>query len=157
MIPREELLATVRQCLADEGFKGRGRNLRAGSPEVAWLVQLELVPRSSRVGIDVGICPALLAPGGWPGRASNCPIVIDPASGGAALFGHDDRAAWEALDVGSDLADAERRHVVAQLAGAIASTARRLATLEQLEDAVRRGEVGGFMRHDARQLLLGGA
>ena len=153
---REDVMRLLRRELTARGFSGRGRNLRVVRPEIAWLVGLELVPRTARVGVSLGACPAVLAPGGWPTRANDCPIILDPASGGAALLDHDRWEAWQALDGDSGLTDEVRQQALGRLAEGLASVADRIALLDDLRAAAHVGQLTGFVRKDARALLGGG-
>lgn len=153
----ENVISVLRKELTELGFAGRGRNLRAIRAEVAWFVELELIPRTSRVGVSLGACPAVLAPEGWPARANDCPIILDPASGGAALLGHDRWETWQALDGDSALSDEVRSEALRCLAEALARAFERIMTLGDLRAAAAEGQLTGFIHKDARALLEGGA
>jgi hypothetical protein len=156
MMGREDVMSVLRKDLTALGFAGRGRNLRVLREEVAWLVELELIPRTSRVGVFLGACPAVLAPEGWPTRANDCPIILDPASGGAALLGHNRWVTWLALDGDSVLSDEARREALYRLAEALVSASERITTVSELRAAAAEGQLTGFVRKDARALLVGG-
>ncbi|WP_206535813.1 hypothetical protein [Microbacterium endophyticum] len=153
MTTREEIIRSLRAELVRYGFAGRGRSLRIVRPEVAWLIHLELIPRTSQVGVCVGICPAVLACDGWPTRANDCPIILYPASGGAEMFGHDTGETWQALDSESTLTEEARNEVLDRLADAMWSASEETATLDELKRASAAGKLTAFVHKDARALL----
>ncbi|WP_353810495.1 hypothetical protein [Agromyces sp. SYSU T00194] len=105
------------------------------------------------MGVSIGVCPAALSPDGWPARATECPIIIDPAGGGVDLLGHDRWDAWRALDCDSGLLDDERRAGIVALVEALAGVAEGIATLADLRAAAAAGHLDQFVRKDARTLL----
>lgn len=117
------------------------------------MIDLELIPRASRVGVSVGICPATLAAEGWPSRANNCPIILDPASGGVEMFGHDKWDTWRALDSDSAVTSEARKEMLGRLSGAIGAASEVIATLSDLRGAADAGKLSAFVRRDARALL----
>ncbi|MDZ8200272.1 hypothetical protein RZO50_02010 [Microbacterium sp. SSW1-59] len=150
---RTEIIKSLRSELVARGFVGRGRNLRVIRAEVAWMIQLELIPTTSRVGLSVGICPAALTAAGWPSRANNRPIILDPASGGVEMFGHDKWDIWHALDSDSALTSEARKELLGRLSDAIWAASEAIATLSDLRGAADAGKLSAFVRRDARALL----
>lgn len=56
---RDEIIKRLRSELVDRGLVGRGRNLHVTWAEVAWMIHLELIPRTSRT--DPGTAQVSLA------------------------------------------------------------------------------------------------
>lgn len=154
MPDRRELVSALGQALRERGLEGRGRYFRFVGPELAWFVDLDLIPHTDRVGTIVGVCPAALAPNGWPTRANNCPIVLAPDSGGEP-FGLDHWEMWQALSADSDLTDDARREALQALVEAVVGVVRRVQTLEELKAIAASGQLRGFLHKDARSLLAG--
>lgn len=155
MMDRKDITRALGGSLAGGGFEGRGRRLRLAWPNLVWLVELDMVPRTERLGISLGVCSAELASAGWPDRANDCPIIFYPDAGGEP-FGLDHWRAWQALDAGSDLDDDARRLALSEIGEAIAGLANRVTTLEDLKQMAAGGQLRGFVRKDARVLLEGG-
>lgn len=155
MMDRNDITRVLGGPLAGGGFEGRGRRLRLAWPGFVWLVELDMVPRTDRLGVSLGVCPAELASAGWPERANDCPIIFYPDAGGEP-FGLDHWRAWQALDAASDLADDARRLALSEIGEAIAGLANRVTTLEDLKQMAVGGQLRGFVRKDARILLEGG-
>jgi hypothetical protein len=116
-----------------------------------WLVDLEQIPRTERVGIYLGVCPKELAPDGWPTKANDCPILFIP-EGPGEVFRLEDRRAWNALDMSSELQDEVRVDELRVVADAIVGLVLRVATLDSLKLMASAGLVA-FVRRDAKELL----
>lgn len=153
MVSREELIGSLGGLLRDAGFEGRNRHFILAGPELDWLLQLELIPRTTRVGIYVGVSPRVLASGTEPTRANDCPIVFDPESGGEP-FGLDHWQVWRALDVESDVPDDVRAETLAETVRAVSLVARRVSTLAALRQMAADGQIREFVRKDARSLIF---
>lgn len=147
-------MSALGRALRERGLEGRGRYFRLVGPELSWFVDLDLVPRTDRVGTIVGVCPVALAPDGWPTRANNCPIVLAPDSGGEP-FGLDHWEMWQALSADSDLTDDARWTALLGLVEAVVDVAQRVQTLEALRVMAASGQLRGFLHQDARSLLKG--
>lgn len=154
MMPRDKVLKKLAEGLVRSGFQGRGRRFTRVWPELAWLFQLESIPRTARVGIYVGICPVELAPNGWPARANDCPIILHPEGGGEP-FGLDHWEAWQALDTASELEDAVRLATLDEIVRSVAEVAERVTTIGELRRLAADGQLRGFVHRDARALLDG--
>lgn len=154
MMTASDVLRSVGALLAERGLAGRGRCFWAEWSELAWMVQLEVVPKTGRVGIYLGICPAELARDGRPSRANDCPIVLHPPSG--TLLGVDYWRSWKALDAESGFDDQDRRAALAELCDAIADRVMHVTTLADLRRLAMDGHLSGFVHKDARALLQGG-
>jgi len=154
VITASDVLRSIGALLAERGLVGRGQRFRAEWPELAWMVELEVVPKTGRVGIYLGICPVGLATGGWPSRANDCPIVLHPPSG--TLLGVDYWRSWKALDAESEMDDQDRRAALADLCDAMTDRAMRVTTLADLRRLEMEGHLSGFVHKDARALLRGG-
>jgi hypothetical protein len=154
MMTREAVIKALGGAFVDQGFEGRGRLFRLVWPELTWMLQLESIPRTGRVGIYVGVCPSELVVDAWPSRANDCPIILHPEGGGPP-FGLDHWDVWQALDTASELPDDVRIAALAGIARATALVANRTTTISDLRDMSAEGHLRGFVRRDARSLLSG--
>jgi len=153
---RQDVIRTIGEALADGGLSGRGRHFRLVQPDLVWMVDLDQIPGTARLGISVGVCPAQLAGEQWPDRANDCPIILYPDAGGEP-FGLDHWRSWEGLDAASEIADDERRRSLSEIGDSVAELAGRVTTLNQLKQLYEAGRLRGFVRKDARLLLEGGS
>jgi len=154
MITREAVIKALRRAFVDQGFEGRGRHFLLVWPELTWMLQLESIPRTGRVGMYLGVCPAELVIDVWPSRANDCPIILHPEGGGPP-FGLDHWEAWQALDTASELPDDVRIAALDGIARAVAKVASRTTTVSDLRKMAAEGHLRGFVRRDARALLSG--
>lgn len=155
MMTRDEILETLARGFREHGYEGHGRHFWLPFPELVWMVQLELVPRTTEVGIYVGVSPEVLVSGERPDRANDCPIVFHPEFGGEP-FGLDRREARLALDASSELLDEERLTEIADIARAVSEVAKGATTLAALRQMASVGGIRSFLRKDARALLFQG-
>ncbi len=150
---RLEVIKIIGRDLRVKGWSGKGRVLSLHHTGVLWLVDLEQIPRTDRVGIAVGACPSVLTADGRPTRANNCPIVFYPETGGEP-FGLERWRTWQTLDVASDIGDDERSKALAEIVDAIVDVASNAVTLHDLREMASEGKIRHFIRKDARELLM---
>lgn len=150
---RSEAIKILGHMFQQRGL-GRGpRQYRRDHNQIFWRVDLELVPKTDRVGVKVGVCPKDLLPEGVPIKANDCPIIFHPDSSDEP-FGIERWRAWTALDMSSTLGDEDRADELAAVALAIADLIEEVATLADLQKIAEEGRVRGFVRRDARELLM---
>jgi hypothetical protein len=152
-VDRLEVIKIIGRELRERGLPGRGRVFSFHHTDVLWLIDLEQIPRTDRVGVAVGACPNVLMADGRPTRANNCPIVFYPETGGEP-FGLDRWRTWQALDVASDIGDDERSEALAEIVDAIVDVASNAVTLHDLREMASEGKIRHFIRKDARALLM---
>lgn len=151
-VERIEALRHIARELKGLGFDKRGQTFRVEAPTVVWLVDLEQIPRTDRVGISVGVCPAELAPDGWPSRANDCPIVSH-SEAGDALLGLEKWRVGSALDMSREMSVESRTEELSEIARSIARVAREANSLDVLKRMYAAGRFREFLHKDARALL----
>jgi hypothetical protein len=149
---REDVLQALGNGLMEHGFQGRSRHFQLSWPELEWMVQLEMIPRTERVGTYVGLSPQALLSADRPTKANDCPIIFHPESGGEP-FGLDHWRVWEALSLESGLSDDERQGRIDEFVRAVAAVANRVRSMADLRLLAANGHLRGFVRKDARALL----
>ncbi len=152
MMDRSDGIRALGGYLTSAGFEGRGLRFRLSWSELVWMVELDRIPRSERIGIMVGVCPAELAPDGWPVRANDCPIIFYP-DGGGEPFGLDHWRAWQALDSSSDISDEDRLSELSAIVESIVTLANFVTTVDGLRSMAAKGPLRGFVRKDALSLI----
>lgn len=152
---RAAALRVLGRAFLELGLHGAARRFQRDYSELHWLVDMELIPRTERVGLKVGACPIQLAPDGWPTRANDCPIIFYPESGGEP-FGIDRWRVWVALDLSTSLADETRSDELRLVAESIVQVVDRVTSVADLKKMAARGELRGFLRKDARDLVMPG-
>lgn len=153
MMNKNEALRTLGIAFRGLGLTGRGRRFRRDSDELLWLVDLESIPRTDRIGITVGVCPVSLAPEGLPKNANDCPVIFVPENGGEP-FGIQPSLAWAALDLSADMAEAIRTEELRSLAKSIVDLVAETSSVEDLRRLAVAGRLRAILRKDARALLV---
>ena len=144
---------TVRSWIGDElrsaGLERRGVVWRLLGADVLWLVYIDRVPFSRRLGVEIGLD---LRADSTAERPTDCPIVLYLGS----LLPTRDLWVFAALDLNSGLDDAERRQELGAALRALGDFLRENVTLSSVRGAYARGEFSHALIHkDARRVLEG--
>jgi len=156
MMDKSAALKELGGFFREVGLQGHTRHFFRLSTELNWYVDLESIPRSDRIAIKVGVCPSQLAPHGLPKKANDCPVIFSP-EGSDEPFGIDRWRVWAAFDLSTPLDDETRSDEFKVIAGAIVTLIDQVGTVAALRQMAANGRVSGFMRKDARELLIPGA
>lgn len=148
-----EAIAVLGKVFLERGLSGGSGRYRRIHPDLLWLVDLELIPRTNRVGITVGVCPGELVAGGFPAKANNCPVIFIPENGGEP-FGVERATAWKSLDMSSGLDELTRVEGLITVAAAISSLVVETDSVADLRQMAVSGRLRAALRKDARELLL---
>ena len=138
---RKDVLKAFDRLIRESGFTGRGKNYSRGWPELTWFVKAELIPRTARVGLQVGIAlEVLIGEGSRPTNVMECQIMLIPAG---QPFGLDRRESEDALDEESGFSDEQRVEQVRRIVEAIDRLSREVTTLSDLRRMAAEGRIFG--------------
>lgn len=145
--------ATVKSWIAESlkaaGLRGRGAVWRVKGSEVQWVVHIDDLPNSNRLGVDIGL---ELHPTTTPRRPTDCPILLHLENVPVARS----FAVVESLDLNSNLQADQRRHQLEDVTRALARYLADHLTLDAVRSAYRDGDLASaFIRKEARAFLEG--
>ena len=152
MASREEIIRELARLFKDRGFQGKGAHWSLPFAELRWLVYSERLPRTTRVGMYVGVDIGALGDDPPPKNANYCAVVLHPDIGGEP-FGLEKRDTREALDEASRWSDEERTGQLSAIFNAIAALATQTSTVAALRELAAAGRLRAALRRDARAFL----
>ena len=138
---RKDILRAFGSLMRDAGFTARGENYGRAWPEITWFVKAEAIPRTARVGLQVGIAlEALNGEGRRPRNVMQCQIMLIPTG---QPFGLNRRESEHALDEESGFRDEQRLEQLVKIVKAIDRLSREVTTLSELRTMAAEGRIFG--------------
>jgi len=152
MTETTDVITLLREEFPPDLFTGRGRRWRARSEELLWVVDVDQMPHGRRLGLDIGLWPAVLG-GDEPSRATDCPILVHVEN--LPLGESVERSnIIRTFDLDADVPDTERSSAIRQIGRALAQYISERSTLALVSEAYMRGDfASAFIRKDARGVL----
>ena len=138
---RKDILRAFDSLTRDAGFTASGKNYSRSWPEITWFVKAEVIPRTARVGLQVGIAlKALIGEGRRPRNVMDCQIMLIPTG---QPLGLDRRESEGALDEESGFSDEQRLEQLVKIVEAIDRVSREVTTLSELRTMAAEGRIFG--------------
>lgn len=137
-------------ALREAGYRGRGSVWRLTGAGIQWVVHVDRLSHSNRLGVDIGLDLQIET---LPRRPTDCPILLHLENLPPAR----ELPVSMLLDLDSTVGSRQRRHELERLGRTLGRYTYERRTLPAVRAAYRAGDVdSGFVHKDARSVLEGG-